>query len=57
VAADDTFAAGAAAAAELLGRAGEFDALMAGNDAMALGALHALRQAGRRVAARPAALD
>jgi LacI family transcriptional regulator len=46
---DDTFGAGAAAAAQLLERQPDVDAVVVGNDAMALGALRTLIQAGRRV--------
>jgi DNA-binding LacI/PurR family transcriptional regulator len=49
VAADDTFAAGAAAAAQLLHGHPDVDAVVVGNDAMALGALRTLTQAGRQV--------
>jgi LacI family transcriptional regulator len=45
----DTFAAGAAAAAQLLQSQPDIDAVVVGNDAMALGALRTLTQAGRRV--------
>jgi DNA-binding LacI/PurR family transcriptional regulator len=46
---DDTFAVGAAAAADLIDRHPDVDAVVVGNDAMALGALRTLTQAGRRV--------
>lgn len=42
-------AAGEASMAELLGRVPDLDAVFAANDAMAAGALRALRRAGRRV--------
>lgn len=46
---DDSFAAGGAAAAQLLELHPDVDAVVVGNDAMALGALRTLTQAGRRV--------
>lgn len=48
-AADWTFEAGRAATEELLGRSPGIDGLVAANDATALGAISALRAAGRRV--------
>jgi beta-glucosidase len=44
-------ASGAAAARRLIAAHPELDAIVAGNDLMAIGALHALRAAGRRVPA------
>jgi LacI family transcriptional regulator len=49
VATDDTFAAGATAAALLLHGHPDVDAVVVGNDAMALGTLRTLTQAGRQV--------
>jgi len=46
---DFSEASGASAMAELLARVPTLDAIFAGNDLMALGALRALRAAGRRV--------
>ncbi|OWK32626.1 LacI family DNA-binding transcriptional regulator [Sphingomonas mucosissima] len=46
---DFTEPSGAAAIAELLARKVPFDAVFAANDMMALGALQALREAGRRI--------
>jgi LacI family transcriptional regulator len=46
---DDTFTAGAAAALQVLAQYPDVDAIVVGNDAMALGALRALTQTGRRV--------
>ncbi|GAA1870875.1 LacI family DNA-binding transcriptional regulator [Myceligenerans crystallogenes] len=48
-AADFTFAGGESATAELLDRSPGVDAVFAGNDLMAQGALHVLRTLGRRV--------
>jgi LacI family transcriptional regulator len=46
---DDTFAAGGAAAAQLIDCHPDVDAVVIGNDAMALGALRTLTQSGRQV--------
>ena len=48
-AADDNLNAGALATAELLERGQKFDGLVVGNDAMAMGALRRLREAGLRI--------
>ena len=45
---DDTFEAGATSAQILVGEV-DFDALIVGNDAMALGAMRTLQQSGRRI--------
>ena len=46
---DWTAASGAEAAERLLGEGAPFTAIVAGNDQMALGAIHELRRAGKRV--------